>query len=112
MRLDKFLANMGVGTRSEVKQLLKKGSVKVNQNIVKLPKLHVNPNSDEIMVNDEVVSYIDKVYIMLNKPKGYISATEDELHPTIIDLIPEYAHLNISGRTFGQRYRRITPCYK
>ena len=95
MRLDKFLANMGVGTRSEVKQLLKKGAVKVNQNIVKLPKLHVNPNSDEIMVNDEVVSYIDKVYIMLNKPKGYISATEDELHPTIIDLIPEYAHLNI-----------------
>ena len=95
MRLDKFLANMGVGTRSEVKQLLKKGSFKVNQNIVKLPKLHVNPNSDEIMVNDEVVSYIDKVYIMLNKPKGYISATEDELHPTIIDLIPEYAHLNI-----------------
>ena len=94
MRLDKFLANMGVGTRSEVKQLLKKGSVKVNQNIVKLPKLHVNPNSDEIMVNDEVVSYIDKVYIMLNKPKGYISATEDEVHPTIIDLIPEYAHLN------------------
>lgn len=95
MRLDKFLANMGVGTRSEIKQLLKKGSVKVNQNIVKLPKLHVNPNSDEIMVNDEVVSYIDKVYIMLNKPKGYISATEDEVHPTIIDLIPEYAHLNI-----------------
>ncbi|EKC83934.1 pseudouridine synthase [Staphylococcus epidermidis AU12-03] len=95
MRLDKFLANMGVGTRSEVKQLLKKGSVKVNQNIVKLRKLHVNPNSDEIMVNDEVVSYIDKVYIMLNKPKGYISATEDEVHPTIIDLIPEYAHLNI-----------------
>ena len=95
MRLDKFLANMGVGTRSEVKQLLKKGAVKVNQNIVKLPKLHVNPNSDEIMVNDEVVSYIDKVYIMLNKPKGYISATEDEVHPTIIDLIPEYAHLNI-----------------
>ena len=95
MRLDKFLANMGVGTRSEVKQLLKKGSVKVNQNIVKLPKLHVNANSDEIMVNDEVVSYIDKVYIMLNKPKGYISATEDEVHPTIIDLIPEYAHLNI-----------------
>ena len=95
MRLDKFLANMGVGTRSEVKQLLKKGSVKVNQNIVKLPKLHVNPNSDEIMVNDEVVSYIDKVYIMLNKPKGYISATEDEVHPTLIDLIPEYAHLNI-----------------
>lgn len=95
MRLDKFLANMGVGTRSEVKQLLKKGSVKVNQNIVKLPKLHVNPNSDEIMVNDEVVNYIDKVYIMLNKPKGYISATEDEVHPTIIDLIPEYAHLNI-----------------
>ena len=65
------------------------------------------------MVNDEVVSYIDKVYIMLNKPKGYISATEDELHPTIIDLIPEYAHFKyFSGRTFGQRYRRITPCYK
>ena len=59
------------------------------------------------MVNDEVVSYIDKVYIMLNKPKGYISATEDEVHPTIIDLIPEYAHLNIfSGRTFGQKIQK------
>lgn len=95
MRLDKFLANMGVGTRNEVKQSLKKGYVKVNNEVIKSPKTQIDPNEDIITVNDEKIIYIDKVYIMLNKPSGVVSATEDDKHQTVIDLILEYQHLEI-----------------
>ncbi|WP_154838274.1 pseudouridine synthase [Staphylococcus sp. Marseille-Q1834] len=95
MRLDKFLANMGVGTRTEVKQLLKKGNIEVNQKVEKSPKIQINPNQDEISVNGEKIDYIDNIYIMLNKPKGYISATHDDSAQTVIDLVPEYQHLSI-----------------
>lgn len=95
MRIDKFLANMGVGTRNEVKQLLKKGFVTVNDQIIKSPKVHIEPNEDSILVHGEIIEYIEHVYIMLNKPKGYVSATEDQQSQTVIDLIPEYQHLNI-----------------
>lgn len=95
MRLDKFLANMGVGTRNEVKQSLKKGHVMVNDNVIKSPKTQINPDEDIITVNGEKIIYIDKVYIMLNKPSGVVSATEDDKHQTVIDLIPEYKHLGI-----------------
>ncbi|WP_285491596.1 pseudouridine synthase [Staphylococcus haemolyticus] len=95
MRLDKFLANMGVGTRTEVKQLLKKGKVTVNTSVEKSPKSHINPTEDIVCVNEKQVEFVNNVYIMLNKPKGYISATHDESNRTVIDLIPEYQHLNI-----------------
>ncbi len=95
MRLDKFLANMGVGTRTEVKQLLKKGNIEVNQTVEKSPKTQIKPEQDEISINGEKIIYIDKIYIMLNKPKGYISATHDDSAQTVIDLIPEYQHLDI-----------------
>ena len=95
MRLDKFLANMGVGTRTEVKHLLKKGKVTVNTSVEKSPKSHINPTEDRVHVNGKQVEFVNNVYIMLNKPKGYISATHDESNRTVIDLIPEYQHLNI-----------------
>ncbi|CDR66259.1 pseudouridine synthase [Staphylococcus schweitzeri] len=95
MRIDKFLANMGVGTRNEVKQILKKGFVTVNDQIIKSPKAHIEPSEDSILVHGEIIKYIEHVYIMLNKPKGYVSATEDLQSQTVIDLIPEYQHLNI-----------------
>ncbi|MGW9857010.1 16S rRNA pseudouridine516 synthase [Staphylococcus hominis] len=95
MRLDKFLSNMGVGTRTEVKQLLKKNHVKVNDVIEKSPKVKVNPDNDVITVDGKVIKYINYVYIMLNKPKGYVSATYDEINKTVIDLITEYQHLDI-----------------
>lgn len=95
MRLDKFLANMGVGTRTEVKQLLKKGKITVNTSVEKSPKSHINPTEDIVCVNEKQVEFVNNVYIMLNKPKGYISATHDESNRTVIDLIPEYQHLNI-----------------
>ncbi|MCE5097651.1 pseudouridine synthase [Staphylococcus devriesei] len=95
MRLDKFLANMGVGTRTDVKQILKKGSVTVNDKVEKSPKTQINPDIDIIFVNGEKIAYINNIYVMLNKPKGYISATHDNSVQTVIDLIPEYQHLDI-----------------
>ena len=78
---------MGVGTRTEVKQLLKKNSVKVNDKVEKSPKYQVNPEQDEITVDGKIIEYINHVYIMLNKPKGYVSATYDDINQTVIDLI-------------------------
>ncbi|MEN2010798.1 pseudouridine synthase [Staphylococcus hominis] len=95
MRLDKFLSNMGVGTRTEVKQLLKKNSVKVNDKVEKSPKCQVDPEQDEITVDGKMIEYINHIYIMLNKPKGYVSATYDDINQTVIDLIADYRHLDI-----------------
>ena len=87
MRLDKFLANSGIGTRKEVKELLKKRLIKVNDEIVKDGKIHVNENEDTVKYKDEIISYKKFVYIILNKPNGVISATEDKVHKTVIDLL-------------------------
>lgn len=89
MRLDKLLAHCGFGTRKEVKQLIKNGYVKVNGEVIKKDKHHVNPVGDKVYVDDEEVLYQEYVYYMLNKPAGYVSATEDNLYPTVIDLIEE-----------------------
>lgn len=95
MRIDKFLANMGVGTRTEVKQLLKKGNVTVNDKKEKSPKTQINPDTDTISVNETQIQYIDKIYLMLNKPKGYLSATEDNNQQTVIDLVEEFRYLEL-----------------
>ncbi|WP_413475197.1 pseudouridine synthase [Staphylococcus equorum] len=95
MRIDKFLANMGVGTRTEVKQLLKKGNVTVNDKKEKSPKIQINPETDIVSVNETQIQYIDKIYLMLNKPKGYLSATEDNNQQTVIDLVDEFRYLEL-----------------
>ncbi|WP_261721523.1 pseudouridine synthase [Staphylococcus equorum] len=95
MRIDKFLANMGVGTRTEVKQLLKKGNVTVNDKKEKSPKTQINPDMDTVSVNETQIQYIDKIYLMLNKPKGYLSATEDNNQQTVIDLVEEFRYLEL-----------------
>lgn len=95
MRIDKFLANMGVGTRTEVKQLLKKGNVTVNDKKEKSPKTQINPDTDTVSVNETQIQYIDKIYLMLNKPKGYLSATEDNNQQTVIDLVEEFKYLEL-----------------
>lgn len=95
MRIDKFLANMGVGTRTEVKQLLKKGNVTVNDKKEKSPKTQINPETDIVSVNETQIQYIDKIYLMLNKPKGYLSATEDNNQQTVIDLVDEFRYLEL-----------------
>jgi 16S rRNA pseudouridine516 synthase len=87
MRLDKLLSTVGYGSRKEVKGLLKTGAVKVDGTAVKDAKVHVNPDEQEITVHGEAVSYREFVYFMLHKPQGVISATEDSLHETVLDLL-------------------------
>jgi 16S rRNA pseudouridine516 synthase len=86
-RLDKILANMGYGTRKEVKGLVKNGEVIVNDVIVKDSSIHIDPEGDNIFVSGEKLFYREFIYIMLNKPQGVISATEDERDKTVIDLL-------------------------
>lgn len=88
MRLDKFLAQNGFGTRSEVKELIKKGKITINQNIVKSPDLKVNEN-DSVMVEGIPVKNTGTVYYMLNKPSGVVSATRDNTDKTVIELLEE-----------------------
>ncbi|MFD2213594.1 pseudouridine synthase [Metabacillus endolithicus] len=87
MRIDKLLANIGFGSRKEVKQLLKTGAVKVEGEPIKDPKTHVDPDNQHITVNEEKVEYKEFVYLLMNKPAGYLSATEDEYQETVIDLL-------------------------
>lgn len=87
MRLDKLLANMGFGTRKTVKNVLKSKEVTVNGQVEKDGKTHVDPEKDQIVVSGEVVQYKEFVYFMLHKPQGVVSATTDNLHKTVIDLL-------------------------
>ncbi len=89
MRLDKLLADCGFGTRTEVKKLIKSGSVSVEGQTKITPELHIDPETANVFVNGQRVLYKKFVYIMMNKPSGYISATFDKKLPTVIDLLPE-----------------------
>lgn len=82
-----MLANLGYGSRKEVKQLLKKGYIQVNGNVIKDGKEQVNPTHDRVTLNGEVIEYKEYIYLMMNKPQGVISATEDEYEQTVIDLL-------------------------
>lgn len=100
MRLDKFLANSGVGSRSEVKRCIKDKRVKVNGAIIKNDSFDVDETKDTVLFDDLEVKYKKFYYVLLNKPKGYVSATIDNVYPPVTDLIPEYAFakLNPVGR--------------
>lgn len=87
MRLDKLLANMGYGSRKEVKQLLKQKAVTVDGASVKDAAMHVDPEQQNVSVYGERVVYTEFVYFMMNKPPGVISATEDLRDETVIDLL-------------------------
>ncbi len=95
MRLDKMLANMGYGSRKEVKEYIRKGYVLVNGEIVTNDDFKIDEVNDEVVIADNKVEYSDKIYIMLNKPDGYVSATFDNNDPTVIDLVSEYSYKNI-----------------
>jgi 16S rRNA pseudouridine516 synthase len=86
MRIDKYLANMNVGSRKEVHQLIKQGIVAVNGTTVKTPKQQVK-ESDQVTVNGDAVAYQKYHYFLLNKPKGVLSATEDRSQPTVISIL-------------------------
>ena len=87
MRLDKYLCETGFGTRSQVKDLLKKGQVMVNGEVVKKPELKINETTDQILCQGKKASYQKNIYLMLHKPAGVVSATEDNREKTVLDLV-------------------------
>jgi len=96
IRLDKLLSNMGKGSRSEMKDALKYGYIKVNGVVMRTGKDKVDPSVDEITYKGEVVAYKKHLYLIMNKPQGVISATEDKRHKTVIDLIgEEFSHYEL-----------------
>ena len=89
IRLDKFLADMGYGTRSEVKKEITKGNVKINGLSVRKPETKIDTEKDEVMYREQPAAYEKYEYYMLNKPAGVISATTDKKEKTVLDLIGE-----------------------
>lgn len=89
MRLDKFFSQTGTLTRSQVQKQLKLGKVTVNGETIKKADYKVDPDKDEIRYNDDKIVYRRFVYIMMNKPRGVVSATEDRDQKTVLDLLPE-----------------------
>lgn len=87
IRLDKYLADMGIGTRTEVKQLIKKGKVSVDGIVVKKPETRIDEDISLVQAYGKALSYVRWEYYMLNKPAGVVSATEDGRDKTVIDLI-------------------------
>lgn len=88
MRLDKLLGHTGWGTRKELKDLCKGGQVTVNGDICRDSSRKVDPEADVVAVGGEIVSYEEYIYLMLYKPAGVVSATEDNVSQTVLDLLP------------------------
>ncbi|MCI5827220.1 MAG: rRNA pseudouridine synthase [Lachnospiraceae bacterium] len=90
IRLDKFLAEMQIGTRSEVKKLIRGGKVQIDGHVCKNADEKIDPEQAEVMVDHVLVGYAAYEYFMLNKPKGCVSATEDSRYPTVLDYITDH----------------------
>ncbi len=97
MRLDKFLTTTGCCTRSEAKRLVRAGAVTVNGVAVKSSDVAIDPDRDTVTFRGQRVIYRAYTYIMLNKPDGYVSATEDGRDMTVLDLIPSEVRAAAKG---------------
>ena len=96
VRLDRFLADAGAGTRSEVKKMIQKGRVLVNDQPASGPEQKISPDLDRVLLDGkEQTEAPDFLYYILNKPAGYISATEDSKDKTVMDLLPKIARRNL-----------------
>lgn len=96
MRLDKLLAHMGYGSRKDVKSLLKKKCVTVDNKIVKDGRTKIDTDTQVVKVKDKIVEYQKYMYLLMNKTSGYLSATEDRYEKTVLDLVPaKYQHFKL-----------------
>ncbi|WP_188151514.1 16S rRNA pseudouridine(516) synthase [Teredinibacter waterburyi] len=89
MRIDKFLSDNTRFSRTDIRAIMHKGRVRRNQDVVLRGAEHMSPDADTIYLDDVAVVVQGAVYLMLHKPSGYVCATEDSDHPTVIDLLPE-----------------------
>lgn len=95
-RLDKFLCNSGAGTRSQVKVILKAGRVTVDGRVEKDGSKKIDPAGQTVTLDGEVLGGKRRVVLMLNKPAGFITATEDPVEPTVMEMLPQsMKHLDL-----------------
>ena len=95
IRLDKVLAHLGYGSRKDVKLLIRRKAVSVNGETVRDDDIHVNPEEDEIIVENATLSYTKFQYWMLNKPKGVVSAVVDNVYPTVMSCFDEFVSRDV-----------------
>lgn len=100
LRLDKFLSGANLGSRSQVKEYLKQGLVRVNGEVVRKPEYKIEEGKDRVSFREKEIIYKKYVYYMLNKPQGIVSATRDRMHGTVSDLLKDtgYGDLFPVGR--------------
>ncbi len=89
MRLDKFLADCKIGTRSEIKKMIRAGLITVSGMDKIKPETQIDCKEAQVFFEGRLLKYREYIYLMMNKPKGYISATWDRHKPTVLDLVPE-----------------------
>ena len=95
-RLDKFLCDSGVGTRSQVKLILKAGRVTVDGKVERDNGRKIDPKVQEIALDGEILGGKRRIVLMLNKPAGFVTATEDAAERTVMELLPDtYKHLDL-----------------
>lgn len=89
IRLDKMLSNSGIGSRKDIKNLIKYGKISVDGKIVKKSDIKIDTEKNKVTVDGKEISYKKYIYLIMNKPAGVISATEDKKEKTVIDILPE-----------------------
>ena len=95
-RLDKFLCDCGAGTRSQVKSILKAGRVTVDGKVERDNGRKIDPQKQQICLDGQVLRQVGTVVVMLNKPAGFVTATEDRTEKTVMELLPAaYKHLDL-----------------
>ncbi len=95
-RLDKFLCDSAAGTRSQVKLIIKGGRVTVDGRVIKDPAAKIDPAVQQVMLDGERLGGRRRVVLMLNKPEGFVTATEDRSERTVMELLPaQYAHMDV-----------------
>ncbi len=96
MRIDKILTTVGAASRSDAAKAAKRGEITVNGAVVRRSDIHIDPERDTLTYRGERIIYKEFVYLLLNKPEGYVSATDDPREKTVLDLVPEkYAKLGL-----------------
>ena len=109
MRIDKLLCEMNIGSRSQVKELIKKGLVSVNGTILKKPEAHVDESRSVITCQGREYHYTPYVYYMMNKPSGVITATRDEKEQTVLDVLRGELLKQNHGTLAGIPFDDISP---
>ncbi len=89
IRIDKMLSNVGLGTRKQIKADAKAGYIKINDTIVKDSSKIIDTDKDEVKYKNEIIKYVQYIYLMMNKPAGVVSATEDNYDKTVVELLED-----------------------